>query len=69
MATEQGRRRLDRGRLPGFEQIKQLDAFFIRSGLLTPETLLQVSLSFSDIELVNACHVCDLNPIATLYHL
>jgi hypothetical protein len=30
------------------------------------EVLLQVSFSFGAIELINTCHVCWLNPVATL---
>ena len=69
MATEQGRGRLDRGRLSRFEQVEQLDAFFVRSRLLRSEPLLEVCFCFRDLEFVNACHVCYLNPTTPLYHL
>ncbi len=69
MATEQGGGRLDRGRLTRFEQIQPLETCLIRSGLLASEPVLEVCFRFGDSELVNACHSCCLNAIATLYHL
>jgi hypothetical protein len=69
VATEQGGGRLNRSGLLRFEQIKLADTFFVRSGLLTSEPLLEVGFRFGNLEFVNACHVCCLNPTATLYHL
>jgi len=69
MATEQGRGRLNHVRLTSFEQIKQLETCFSRSGLLAAETLVQICFRFSNLELVNACPLCCLNSIVTVYHL
>ena len=66
MTSEERGRILHRFGLPTLEQIKQLKPFFVRSGFGVSEVLLQVSFSFGAIELINTCHVCWLNPVATL---
>jgi hypothetical protein len=49
VATEQSGGGLDSGRLLSFEQIEQLDTFFVRSGLLRSQSLLEVCFRFSDL--------------------
>jgi hypothetical protein len=52
MMTEESGCILHRFGLPTLEQIKQLEPFFVSSGLCVPESLLQVGFGFGDIELV-----------------